>query len=50
MFNSMVGYGFWPLWVGTGLIYLAFGLASYAAALVILRRRGGIRDRLIRTA
>ena len=40
LFNSMIGYGVWPLWVGTGLIYLAFGVASYTVALVILQRRG----------
>jgi ABC-type transport system involved in multi-copper enzyme maturation permease subunit len=43
IFNSMIGYGVWPLWLGTGLIYLAFGLASYAAALTVLRRRSRVR-------
>jgi len=36
---GMVGYGNWPLWMGTGLVYLAIGLVSYAVALTILRRR-----------
>lgn len=40
---GMVGYGVWPLWIGTGLVYIVVGLVSYAAALVILRRRGGVR-------
>ncbi len=36
---GMAGYNAWPLWVGTGLIYFAVGLASYGFALTILRRR-----------
>ena len=36
---GMAGYGVWPLWVGTGLLYLAAGLVSYAVALAILKRR-----------
>ena len=36
--TGMIGYGAQPLWVGTGLLYLVLGLASYAAALAILRR------------
>jgi len=36
---GMTGYGVWPLWIGTGLIYLAAGIVSYSAALVVLRRR-----------
>jgi len=36
---GMAGYGVWPLWMGTGLLYLALGLASYVVALVVLRRR-----------
>lgn len=36
---GMAGYGVWPLWMGTGLIYLLVGLASYVLALAILRRR-----------
>ena len=36
---GMAGYGVWPLWMGTGLIYLVIGLASYAVALALLRRR-----------
>jgi len=37
--TGMAGYGARPLWVGTGLLYLVVGLASYGAALAILRRR-----------
>ncbi len=37
---GMAGYGVWPLWMGTGLIYLVIGLVSYVLALAILRRRG----------
>ena len=37
--TGMVGYGIWPLWMGTGALYLAVGLVSYAAALALLRRR-----------
>ncbi len=36
---GMAGYGNLPLWMGTGLLYLAFGLVSYAAAFIVLRRR-----------
>ncbi len=36
---GMAGYGVWPLWMGTGLVYLVIGLASYAVALALLRRR-----------
>ena len=39
VFPGMAGYGVWPLWMGTGLLYLAVGLISYALALVVLRRR-----------
>ncbi len=37
--SGMAGYGVWPLWMGTGLIYLVAGLVSYGVALAILRRR-----------
>ena len=36
---GMVGYGVWPLWVGTSLVYLAIGLVSYAAGLMVLRKK-----------
>ena len=36
---GMAGYGVWPLWVGTGLLYLVIGLACYGFGLTILRRR-----------
>jgi len=36
---GMAGYDVWPLWAGTGLLYLAVGLVSYAVALALLRRR-----------
>ena len=36
---GMAGYGVWPLWMGTGLLYLLVGLACYGFALTILRRR-----------
>ena len=36
---AMIGYDIWPLWIGTGMIYLAVGLISYAVALALLRRR-----------
>ena len=42
---GMVGYAMWPLWIGTGTIYLSIGLASYAAAALVIRRR-----KLVRTA
>ncbi len=44
---GMIGYGIWPLWVGTGLLYLGIGLASYAAAGIILRRRNTPASHLI---
>ena len=37
--TGMAGYGAQPLWVGTGLIYLVVGLASYGAGLAAVRRR-----------
>ena len=36
---GMMGYGVWPLWIGTGVVYLGIGLVSYATAGVFLRRR-----------
>ena len=36
---DMIGYRDWPLWVGTGVVYLAIGLASYGVGLAVLRRR-----------
>ncbi len=36
---GMIGYDAGPLWVGTGLVYLAVGLISYAIALAVLKRR-----------
>ena len=36
---GMIGYDVWPLWVGTSLVYLAIGLVSYVAGLMILRRQ-----------
>ena len=36
---GMIGYRSGPLWIGTSLVYSAIGLASYAAAGIILRRR-----------
>ena len=39
VFPGMAGYGVWPLWIGTGLTYLAIGLISYALAFLILRRQ-----------
>jgi len=37
--TGMIGYGAEPLWIGTGIVYLAVGLVSYAVALAILQRR-----------
>jgi len=37
--RSMAGYGVWPLWMGTGVVYLTVGIVSYILALAILRRR-----------
>ncbi len=42
---GLIGYKSGPLWIGTSAVYLGIGLASYAAAGVILRRR-----KLTRTA
>ena len=36
---GMIGYGVWPLWAGTSLVYLAIGLVSYTIGLAILRRQ-----------
>ena len=36
---GMAGYGVWPLWMGTGLLYLGVGLVSYGLAFMVLRRR-----------
>ncbi len=36
---GMIGYGEYPLWVGTSIAYGVIGLASYTAGLVFLRRR-----------
>ena len=36
---GMVGYGVYPLWVGTSVVYGAIALLSYGAGLVIVRRR-----------
>ncbi len=36
---GMIGYGDYPLWVGTSVVYGVIGLASYTAGLVFLRRR-----------
>ena len=36
---SLIGYSSGPLWVGTSIAYLLIGLASYAAAGAVLRRR-----------
>lgn len=41
---GMAGYGVWPLWMGTGLLYLIVGLACYGFALTILRRRSAPRS------
>jgi len=37
--TGMAGYGAQPLWIGTGLVYLAVGLASYGVGLSVVRRR-----------
>ena len=37
--SGMIGYGTYPLWVGTSLVYLAIGLVSYVAGIAIVRRR-----------
>lgn len=37
--THLVGYDVWPLWRGTGLLYLAIGMASYAAGELVLRKR-----------
>lgn len=39
VFPDMIGYDVWPLWLGTGLLYLIIGLTSYAAGLVLLGGR-----------
>ena len=36
---GMIGYGDYPLWIGTSVVYGAIGLVSYTAGLVFLRRR-----------
>ena len=36
---GVAGYGVWPLWLGTGLVYFIIGAACYAAGLAVLRRR-----------
>ena len=36
---GMAGYGVYPLWVGTSVVYGAIALLSYGAGLVIMRRR-----------
>jgi len=36
---GMIGYGAYPLWVGTSVVYGAIGLASCTAGMVFLRRR-----------
>ncbi len=40
---GMIGYGIWPLWIGTGAVYLGIGLASYAAAALVIRRQKPVR-------
>lgn len=36
---GMIGYGDYPLWIGTSVVYGVIGLVSYTAGLVFLRRR-----------
>jgi len=40
--SGMSGYGVRPLWIGSGLLYLGIGAASYAAALALLRRKPAV--------
>ena len=40
---GMIGYGVWPLWVGTGALYFLVGIASYGGAWALLKRRQRIR-------
>ncbi len=40
--SGMSGYGVRPLWIGSGLLYLGIGAASYAAALALLRRNPNV--------
>jgi len=40
--SGMAGYGVRPLWIGSGLLYLGIGAASYAAALALLRRKPAV--------
>ena len=42
--SGMFGSGSGPLWVGTGLVYLTIGLASYVSALAIVKRRRAMRS------
>lgn len=41
---GLIGFANGPLWVGTSLVYLTIGLASYAAAGIVLRRRRNAQD------
>ena len=36
---GMIGYGEYPLWVGTSIVYGAIGLASFGIGMAVLRRR-----------
>ncbi len=40
--SGMSGYGVRPLWIGSGLLYLGIGAASYAVALALLRRKPAV--------
>ena len=36
---GMVGYGVFPLWIGTGGLYLTLGLVAYGAAFLVVRKK-----------
>ena len=37
--SGMIGYGAYPLWVGTSIVYGAIGLISYMIGIAVLRRK-----------